>query len=218
MSELPSMQDISEWLKGISAFPIAVGASDEKHIQLTVFESCSATLAAADTTLTLTSDRELPPEVQGVVDMAQLEAAAKGQARSAAMPTLSEAREVRGKQWASFRIPLCLDGLTRNELANAIWEVSKAQELLAFQINGLKELEALSTELASLEAEAETATEAEASAKETAAPTPEPAPAPPPGGPPPPTPARRFCSSCGREAKPGQRFCIGCGTSLEEQG
>jgi hypothetical protein len=224
------MQDIREWLREITAFTVAVGASDEKRTELTVSESYPVTLEAADRTLSVTSERELPPEVQGVVDMSQLKEAAFGQARAAAMPTLSETKEVGGKQWASFRIPLHLDGLTRNELATAIWEVWKAQEMLVSQIEGFKELETLSAELEGLEAEAEPPLP-EAPPAEVAPPTApaaaaEPQPAPPPApappeavpaeaAPPPPTsPAGRFCPKCGKQAKPEQRFCIGCGAPV----
>jgi hypothetical protein len=211
MSMRPTLEDITTWLTDIDAFALVVGVSDEKRAEITVSEAYPMTLEAADATLAVTCDRELPPEVQGVVDMAQLKQAAFGQARSAAMPTLSETKEVGGKQWASFRIPLHLDGLTRNELASAIWEVWKAQEMLVSQIEGFKEFEALSAELESLEAEAETPPEAPPA--EAAPPT-----APAAAAEPQPAPTGRFCSKCGKQAKPDQRFCIGCGASMEGQG
>ncbi len=229
------MENIGEWLREITAFALAVGASDEKHTEITVLEIYPMTLEVADGTLAVTCDRELPPEVQGVVDMAQLKQAVFGQARSAAMPALHEAREVSGRQWVRFQIPLYLDGLTRNELATAIWEVWKAQELLALQINGFKELSSLASEMEALEVGEEAPSEAVPAPSETAPPPepeaprepeaaqpPEAAPAPEPPSAPEPArteavPAGRFCTKCGEQAKPDQRFCIGCGSPLEGQ-
>ena len=96
MSERPTMQDIGEWLKEITVFTVVVGASDEKRAEIIVSESYPVTLEAADRTLSVICDRELPEGAQNVIDMSQLKEAASGQARAAAMPTLSETKEVGG--------------------------------------------------------------------------------------------------------------------------
>jgi len=204
MSMQPSTQDIGQWLREITAFAVSVGASDEKRTSLTAFGTYSVTLEAEDGRLNVTCGRELPAEVQNVLDMSRLAQAASNGARSAAMPTLAETSQAVGKQWVTFRAPLHLEGLTRNELAAAIWEVCKAQEFLAVQLNAYKELEAMSARMTALEVEAE-------------APPAEPAPPPPTPTPPPAAaaPAAVFCPNCGRQAKPQQRFCTGCGAPLE---
>lgn len=221
MNNRPTMKEMSEWLREITAFGVTVVTSDEKRTELTVSDAYAVVLEDADGMLNVTCEGELPPEIQGVVEMAHLEQAAMGQARSAATPALCEAKDVGGKQWVGFRFPLHLDGLTRNELTTAIWGAWKAQELLAMEILAFKQFDALSSKLAMPEAGMETPQEAAARPPDappsTEPATPEPAPAPTPEAAPP-SPARRFCSSCGRETKPGQRFCIGCGTPLEGQG
>jgi hypothetical protein len=196
------MKEIGEWLKEITAFPIAVGASDEKRIELTAFGAYPVAIEEVDGTVNVTCERELPEQVQGAIDMAELEQAAIGQARSAAIPALPNSKEIGGKQWVGFRLPLHLDGLTRNELATAIWGAWKAQELLALEILAYKELGSLSSKLDAPPEETQAASEGLAV---------------PPEPTPPPAPAGLFCPKCGKQAKPDQRFCIGCGTSLEGQ-
>jgi cell division septation protein DedD len=234
MSTQPTLQEIVAWAREITSFAVTVGANDERRAELTVFDTHPATLDAEGSTLNVTCALGLAAELQNVLGIPQLEQAALAAAKSAATPTLAETKQIDGNQWVSFRVPLHLDGLTRNELAAAIWGVWKAQELLALQLNGFKELEAISSELESIEAEEEESPPQEApppATEPSPAPPPEtpasppeaaPAPAPQPAAvsetPPTPTPAPRFCPSCGKEAKPGQRFCIGCGTSLEAQG
>jgi hypothetical protein len=213
MSMQPTLQDIVGWVREIDAFAVTVGASDERRAQLTVFGTYPVTLDAEGSTLNVTCALGLAAEIQNVLAMPQLEQAALGVARLAAMPTLAETKETDGKQWVSFRVPLHLDGLTRNELAIAVWGVSKAQELLALQLNGFKELEAISSELEASEVKEEAPPPREAPPP---AVEPEPAPPPPPTpAAPPAAPAGRFCPNCGKQAKPQQRFCIGCGAPLE---
>lgn len=234
MSTSPTMKDLADWLREITAFPLAVRASDERRAELTALETYAVTLETEDGKLNVICDRELPPELQNAVDMSQIEQTVLGAARLAAMPTIAEARQTGGKQSVSFRVPLHLDGLTRNELAAAIWGVCKAHEFLALQLNAFKEIETMSAEMETLAAEEEAppaeaagpAPAAEAPPAEAAAPALEPTPAPPPPpapapAPPPPAPAApaapagRFCPSCGKEARPEHRFCVGCGTPLE---
>lgn len=209
MSKSPTMQDLADWLREITAFPLAVRASDERRAELTALETYAVTLETEDGRLNVICDRELPSELQNAVAMSQLEQTVLGAARLAAMPTIAEARQVGGKQSVSFRASLHLDGLTRNELAAAIWGVCKAHEFLAMQLNAFKEIETMSAEMETL------AAEEEAPSAEAAAPAAEPSPAPPPPSPTPPAPAGRFCPSCGRQVKPEHRFCIACGSPLE---
>jgi len=209
MSTSPTMQDLADWLREITAFPLVVRASDERRADLTVFETYAVTLETEDGKLNVICDRELPSELQNAVDMSQIEQTVLGVARVAAMPTIAEARQAGGKQSVSFRVPLHMDGLTRNEVAAAIWGVCKAQELLALQLSAFKEIETMSAEMEAL------AAEEEAPPAEAAAPAAEPSPPPTPPSPTPPAPAGRFCPSCGGQAKPEHRFCIACGSPLE---
>jgi len=203
MADNPTMQTITQWLASLDAFRLAVGATSENRTELTVFDIYPVTVEARDGRLDVVCDRELPAEVLNAVDMSQLEKGVFSQARSAAMPALGEARQVGGNQWVTFRVPLYLEGLTRNELAMAIWAVWKAQELLALDIFAFKQLEALTSEVGTPPAE------------EAPSPAAEPTPAPVPQPAAPAAAASRFCPSCGRQAKAQQRFCTGCGASLE---
>jgi hypothetical protein len=135
-----------------------------------------------------------------------------------------------GKSSAEVSVTLYGDGLTKQSFLSALTEISKVRRVVAWGLDNMalamdtltdmsamvQETEALASEISKVAEGMEEAVAAE----EAAPPPPDAAPAtsaPAPQAPSPPTPARRFCSNCGREAKPGQRFCIGCGTSLEGQ-
>lgn len=206
MTGNPIMRDLGQWLGQITAFPVVVKSSADRRAELTVADEYPVIIEETEGTLNVTCARELPADLQGIMEMSHLEQAALGQARASATPVVSKTEEIGGKQRVSFRFPLRLDGLTDNELTAAIWGAWKAQELLAIQLSTFKELEAVSGRM-----------EALAAGEQAPSPAVEPGPAPsqPPTAEAVPTPAGRFCPSCGKQAKPEHRFCIGCGGPLE---
>jgi hypothetical protein len=218
-----TIEEIAAWVAEIETPTIAIGMRDGDRIELTANDSYPVVIEAANERLSVISERELPPEVQGVAEFAHLQQAVLGQARAAALPTVGETRIVNDRQWASFRVPLNLQRITPNELAAAVWAVWKAQELLAVELHTYKQL----TELAArLDAERPPEvgipegiltelTPKVPSAPQAAGPPAAPSPAPSPPPPPAPIAGGVFCAECGRQARPGARFCNGCGAPLE---
>ena len=226
MEAYPTMQEIAGWLGQVRVPAVSVGAIGERRIDLTVGGTLEMTVEAAGNALTVSSDCELPGEIQGVLDMPRLEDVAGSAARSSALPMSAAARQTGAGQQVAFAVPLFLDGLTRNELASAVWGVWNVHDLLVRQIMGYKQIEAISAEMKALQEEEAEPIEAAAGPPETTAPV-EHVVAPPAAEPSQPQAETAvvaeqsdassdvFCRNCGQQMRSDARFCRSCGANLK---
>ncbi len=226
MEAYPTMQEIAGWLGQVRVPAVSVGAIGERRIDLTVGGTLEMTVEAAGNALTVSSDCELPGEIQGVLEKTRLEEAASSAARSSALPMSAVARQAGAGQQVAFAVPLFLDGLTRNELASAVWGVWNAHDLLVRQIMGYKQIEAISAEMKALQEEEAEPVEAAAGPPDAPAPVvaegtllavtpPDPdaeaavvAEQPEAG-------SGVFCRNCGQQMRSDARFCRSCGANLK---
>jgi hypothetical protein len=228
MEAYPTMQEIAGWLGQVRVPAVSVGAIGERRIDLTVGGTLEMTVEAAGDSLTVSSDCELPGEIQGVLDMPRLEEVAGSAARSSALPMSAAAREAGAGQRVAFAVPLFLDGLTRNELASAVWGVWNVHDLLVRQIMGYKQIEAISAEMKALQEKEAEPVEAAAEAVQAEEAVPVVAEetlltvAPPDPDAEAAVVAEQsdatsdvFCRNCGQKMRPAARFCKACGANLE---
>ncbi len=219
------MQEIAGWLGQVRVPAVSVGAIGETRIDLTVGGTLEMTVEAVGNALTVSSDCELPGEIQGALDMTRLEEVAGSAARSSALPMNAAAREAGAGQQVAFAVPLFLDGLTRNELASAVWGVWNVHDRLVRQIMGYKQIEAISAEMKALQEEEAEPVEAAGPPETTStrrtrcrAPAVEPSQpqaetavvAEPSDG-----SSDVICSNCGQLMPSDARFCRSCGANLK---
>jgi hypothetical protein len=222
------MQEIAGWLGQVRVPAVSVGAIGERRIDLTVGGTLEMTVEAAGNALTVSSDCELPGEIQGVLDMPRLEEVAGSAARSSALPMSAAARQTGAGQQVAFAVPLFPDGLTRNELASAVWGVWNAHDLLVRQIMGYKQIEAISAEMKALQEEEAEPVEAAAEAVQAEEAVPVVAEetlltvAPPDPDAEAAVVAEQsdassdvFCRNCGQQMRSDARFCRSCGANLK---
>jgi hypothetical protein len=220
------MQEIAGWLGQVRVPAVSVGTIGDTRIDLTVGGTLEMTVEAVGNALTVSSDCELPGEIQGALDMTRLEEVAGSAARSAALPMSAAARETGAGQQVGFVVPLFLDGFTRNELASAVWGVWNAHDRLVRQIMGYKQIEAITAEMKALQEEEAEPVEA------TAGPPEPPAPVERVAAPPAVEPSQLqtetaavnepsdgssdvICSNCGQLMPSDARFCRSCGANLK---
>lgn len=206
------MQEIAGWLGQVRVPAVSVGVIGERSVNFTVGGALEMTVEAAGNTLSVSGERTLPDEAQAALGSVRLEEVAESVARAAAVPMTASMRQSGATQGVAFTAPLFADGLTRNELASAVWSVWNAHALLVRQIESYRQIEAISAEMRTLrEQEAEGAAEAEAPAAADVGPEAL-AGADVAGAP---DAVTLFCPRCGNRVRPGARFCNKCGGALE---
>ncbi|MDI6858701.1 MAG: zinc-ribbon domain-containing protein [Dehalococcoidia bacterium] len=204
--EALTIQEIAGWLGQVRVPAVSVGVIGERSVNFTVGGALEMTVEAAGDTLSVSGERALPDEAQAALASVRLEDVVASIARAAAVPMTASTQQSGAKQRVAFTAPLFADGLTRNELASAVWCVWNAHDLLVRQIESYRQIEAISAEMQALreqEAEAPAAAdvgpEALAGADVAGAPD----------------AVTLFCPRCGNRVRPGARFCNKCGGALE---
>ncbi len=135
-------------------------------------------------------------------------------------------REGEEEPTAEVVVTLHHDGITKQSFLTALEETEKVRRVIEWGLESISSSIGILSDVRSVVEQTEALTsevsKGAEGVEEPVAPVSAPTAAPTAITPPPEAVplelAGRFCSKCGKEAKPGQRFCIGCGTSLEVQG